>query len=169
LIDGPRDQSTNLRAYLYYRIASSEPADYTAALTGTAAGAAAMLAYTGTDPVSPVQATSPAGTEQTSQTPTTASIVPAGDNYMLVAFYGCDAGASRVPISPQASPLATERVEVEQAAFVTVYVQEYLQTSAASQALSMTAAASDIWVMQIVALKPAPSGPTPPYVSVSIA
>jgi hypothetical protein len=158
-VDGPRDQTGAARSYLYKRIASSEPSSYTLTLSGTASGSAVMIAYTGTDTVDPVQATSPAGTTTGSTaTPTTAAITPAGDNYMLVAFYGSDSGATKLPITPDSSPAATERSAAEGTAggrFYSTYVQEYLQTTAAAQALDITAPSADIWMTQIVALKPA--------------
>jgi hypothetical protein len=172
LVDGPRDQSGAARSYLFKRIASSEPANYTATLSGAAHGSAVMIAYTDVS-ADPVQATSPAGTTTAStSTPSTAAIVPDEDDCMIVAFYGADSGSTKLPISDDASPDATERAETEQnsgSRFYSTYVQEYLQATAASQALDITAAGAEVWMTQIVALRPggavAPLNTVAPVVS----
>jgi hypothetical protein len=163
LEDGPRDQTGAARSYLFSRIASSEPANYTITLSGAAHGSAIMIAYTSVDATDPVEQVAGSVSASTA-TPQTSALTPGGDGYTLVGFFGCDSATTKLPIDPDTSPVATERGETEQNSgtrFYATYVEEYLQTTAASETLSLTTAGAEIWMMQLVSLAPATGLPAP--------
>jgi hypothetical protein len=132
-------------------------------------GAWATIAYSGVDGTTPEDTTttsyndggaSDLTPQQTAQTTVT-------DNAMLVGFWGQRNYAD----SPNtAGGGATERLEHPKAVAMFMYIEDKVKTPTGSEGLTFTANSSTFtWQGVQVALRPAASGLTPPYVSVSVA
>jgi len=119
---------------------------WSAATTGTWGA----IAYTGSDGVD-------ISASQASNLSTPA-VTPSVDNCMIVASYGDDVGAGGRTGTADASPAATERVDVTKSGEGHTYMQEFLQTTAASVALDFTPTAGSLYAAFILALKPTAAG-----------
>lgn len=147
--------SGSCRSYLFYKVAGgSEPATYDWT-TGDAFQADSIVAYSGVRTDAPINQNA-ANPLVNNSTPASPSITPTVGNCMIVAFLGADPSVTVLPISPDASPVATERVEIEEATTLTAnYVEEYLQAAAAAISLDATAASGEFWVGATIALEAA--------------
>jgi hypothetical protein len=152
---GTSDQSTSV----FWRVASGEGASYTFnspgnLLSASDTGKIAIIAYSGVDNASPINQ-SAANSESLTSTPTPPSITPSVDNCMIVHLLGQDPPGGGSSLSPDTSPVATERIEEYNGAAAGVYAQDYLQGSAAEIALNATCSTSDSFDNFNIALKPA--------------
>jgi len=150
---GPVDQSTNARGNVLRKVAGAgEPGSYTFAC-GDSQGTAYILTYRGGDAAAPINQKAGGVTADTS-TPPSPSITPTVNGCMIVAAIGTDQTTTRLPISPDTSPVANERVEVESAVFVSAYGQDYLQGTAAAISLDATTTGVAEWIAFTVAIAP---------------
>jgi len=137
------------------KIAAGEGASWTfTGFTSSAiAGVAAAVAYTGVDQATPESGTA---TEVDISSPTTTpaatAMTPAHDNAMVIGVFCADPGGS--PTGTQGSGW-TERADFVRAANGHVFLEELLQTTAASVAANMTGTESTFWGVIQLALKPA--------------
>ena len=127
-----------VQAACAYRVASSEPASYTVAFSGSSAGTGAVIAgYF--DTVSLGLDTSGGNTFAASTTHTLTGIRSAIDNEMLVCCFASDAGTSYTPPAGM-----TERADFQPSTSLTLMLCDVLQASAgASGDKSATATVSD--------------------------
>jgi hypothetical protein len=156
---GTVDGGTDVTASAFRRVASSEPASYTFndpgnLLNATDNGTISILAYSGVDNGSPINQSDLIGRTGVS-TVTSASVTPSVDRCMIVYLLGQDPPGGGSTLTPDASPVATERVQVYNGAASGVFAQDYLQTSAAAISLDATCTATDDFAVFIVALTPA--------------
>ena len=150
---------TDATTALIYKIASGEGASWT--LTNifpvNSFALSVAIVYRSVDTVTPIhkvdQAAAVAATSLSGP-----SVTPTLDNCMIVQFGGCDPGASAYSMTPDASPVATERFDskIDGNNFY-AFIQEYLQAAAAAIALDATALTSDDYGYHQIAI--APSAP----------
>jgi hypothetical protein len=156
--DAPRDQ----KLFLYWKTAASEPSTWDWVTSSSADKLAVNIAYSSVNTTTPLNTQSGAvGTSSTTQT--TPSVTPSVDGCTIVAIYGCDINESKYPATPDASPVATERIEGQNSGGWThVYVQDYDQATAAAITLDATFSnAATTWVNWAVAVAPAAGGGAP--------
>ena len=142
------------RIQAMYKIASGEGANWTFTnlFSGSTAGIAAAVAYTGVDQTTPLSGTATEAAPASSATPSCTAMTPADDNCMVISVFGSD---------PVGSPTGTAGTGwTERADFVLdsdghIFIQELLQTTAASVAGTFTASAADTFGCIQFALKPA--------------
>jgi hypothetical protein len=149
------DQSTSA----YWRIANGEPSSYTFntpgnLITVSQQGKIGILAYSGVDTANPVNKSN-SGNQALTSTPTSPSITPDFPNCMIVHLIGQDPPGGGSSLSPDTSPVATERLEQYNGAVAGIYAQEYLHPTATAIQLNATCTASDDFDSIVIALKPA--------------
>lgn len=151
------DAATDSSTSVFRKIASGEGGTLTGPTFGTTEnGLCAVLAYSGVDGSAPINAF--AQSTGTSGTQSSPSITPTVDNCMIVAIYGTDPAAGQAG-TPETSPLAaTERVDAINGTLGYIYVQEFLQTTAAAVVLQPATITADNYSRFAVALTPATVG-----------
>ena len=160
-----QDASTDSSTSLFYKIAgAAEAASWTFTNLFTAADncAAVVVSYSGVDTAAPINQSSQKGNTATTAHTTTA-ITPSVNDCMIVAVYGADPPTGAPPTqsgTPDASPAATERHDNHVSGYGFLYVEEFLQGTAASVSLDMTSSASESTAGFLVALKPSGGGTT---------
>jgi hypothetical protein len=151
-----------IRQAIYVRIAgASEPVSYTFTLSNAQSAAGGIVAYSGVDPTTPIDAHG--GQINASSTSLTApSITTTGANRMLVAFYA-------IPnLTTYTAPAGmTERFDQQVPAANQYKVtasghDQLLLSGGATGTRVATVANSAVSVGQLVALRPGASGPPPP-------
>jgi hypothetical protein len=133
------------------------------------AGVWATIAYSGVDGTTPEDTTTSSYNDGgvADITPEQASQTTVTNNAMLVGFWA----QRNFTGSGTAGGGATERLDVYQATTSRyMFIEEKVKATAGTEALTFTADSSTFtWQGVQVALRPAPSGLTPPYVSISVA
>ena len=140
---------------LYWKQASGEPATWTWTMGASESGASALVGYTGH--LASTAPESVAGTRPGSSTSQAApAITPSENNCMVVAFYGTDPAAAPTGTADTApTPDAQERVDHANSALQHLYVQDYLQTTAANLSLIATMSVADTYCNISIAIRPA--------------
>jgi hypothetical protein len=165
---GTNQFNSNQRIRVFRKVwDGTEASPLVFAASQSVAGAYATIAYSGVDTTTPEDTTTTtynAGSATT--TPTQSSQTTVTDNAMVVGFWSqrdyTGAGA--------AGGGATERIDHPRGVTNSfLYIEELVKTPAGAVALTFTTSSQDNWQGVQVALRPAPSGLTPPYVSVSVA
>jgi hypothetical protein len=157
------DATNGQKLWTWWRLCSSEPGSYTVNASPAEDMAGCILGYEGNHASAPINEDNGSTTGNT-QAHSSASILTDVDGCMIVAFYGADSTATRLPATPDGSPVATERVEVFQAGNnLSLYAQEYLQPTAATISLDMSwASAVDFGCVNVIAaIAPAAAGGGP--------
>ncbi len=164
-LERSRDDATNGQGFrVYKRIAASEPSSYTVTLGVSSDWAATIVAYSGTTAIgSAVHAAADAlnGNTTAQASP---SVTPTVNDCMIVAIFSADSTANHTPVTPDASPAATERLEYGTGTGdLNLYVEEFLQGTAAAVSLdaTFTTAPAAGMIAATLALRPyvAPSSP----------
>lgn len=156
---GTQDGGTDTSGSLFWRVASSEPGSYTFndpgnLLSASDTGKIAIIAYSGVDNASPINQSDKIGRTGVSSvfSPT---ITPSVNDCMIVYIAATDPPGGGQSFTADISPAATERLEEYNGVAAGIYIQEYLQGTAAAVQLDAQASASDDFGVFIVALKPA--------------
>jgi hypothetical protein len=149
----PTDGNAGSAAALI-KIASGEGASWTFTdlMPVDAIGTAVALAYTGVDTTTPLSGTATEVAPAATTTPACTAMTPADDNCMLISVFGADAGGT--PTGTEGTGW-TERGDAAQNNLGHIYIQELLQTTAASEAGTFTASGSSAYGCIQFALKPA--------------
>jgi hypothetical protein len=152
----PRDNSgaQDTRMFAYWRVMQAgDPASWTWTFGANATGGKIMLAYSGVDQTTPLEAQNMGGTAASTSHATT-SVVTTGTDRMIVIAYGADESATFTPyFGPPAS--FNERVDLEAANFVEVGACDKVEAAANTYSYTYTHTDSDGGVHAIVALQPA--------------
>jgi hypothetical protein len=136
------DANLGFRFACYTRVASGEGASWEWTLSASqnylwacnaASGGSGNL--TGT----PASVRRPNGTAAYSSP----SITPTSDGALIRAGFYANTNASLMPVTPDASPVATEEIELEALGNNHLYIERYEQATAGAQALDMTFNASN--------------------------
>jgi hypothetical protein len=155
LIGSRQDVGSNMSQALYYHVATgAEPANYTWTIGTSNRATGGIIGYAGVDhSSSPIDVNSAAiDSSGASSSPAAPSVTTAGNNEMLVAFFGIRSGDTFTPpagmteewdVSAGGSSPASEAADVLQAS---------AGASGAKTATATGGAAN--WIAQLVALKP---------------
>jgi hypothetical protein len=163
--DGPTDQ----KMLVYGKTAASEGASWNWVFDAAVGNAQAVCIAYSSVAATPFNIDTGANLQASLTTVPTPSITPSVDGCTIVGIYGIDINESKFPATPDSSPACTERIESETGGFQHIYIQDFTQTTAAAAVLEATFSnAAAQWFSYAQAIAPA-VGPTPPYVSVSIA
>lgn len=152
------------------RVASGEPASwtFTSYFAANESGIVGCVAYFGDGGGTLQDAAAPVGRSYVydpSSTFTTGSITPDSDGCRVVAFYGVDPWQSPWVGTPDSSPACTERLDANSGTGSGtddgwVYVQDFLQSTAAAVSLDVITSNGDSGGNIIVALKEVAGGTT---------
>jgi hypothetical protein len=147
-----QDVGTDSSTGVFYKIASSEGTSWT--FTGFWPAATSCrwtsLSYPGVDTTTPLDVAVTQNSSGFTTTPATTSITPSNNNSMIVAMMCCDSGSNPTG-TPDTSPACTERVDI--ASRPTIYVQDYLQSTAAAVVIDGNFSSADTWASFAVALR----------------
>jgi hypothetical protein len=157
--------NTDSSTSVFWKVAeSSDPASFafTGIFTTVETGIAAIVAWSGRDPASPIDAFDQSAT--TGTTHESDAIVPSQNNCDIVYIMGSDPPAGQSGTA-DASPAATERVDAINGTSGYLFIQDYAQATAASVSLGMTLTTSDDGATFIIALAPASTGIDVPFIS----
>jgi hypothetical protein len=147
----------------WYKIASSEPADYTFTTTFTANMAQSYLiaAYSGVDGSTPLDGVTPVQENSgNTETAPAVTIVPATNGAMILFLLGSDPGVDPVVFAANTPVGSTARATQQSALSTFVGLIEYLQATAGSETITGSAS-GDAYCETAIALRPAAGGATP--------
>jgi hypothetical protein len=119
---------------------------------------AGAVAYTGVDQTTPLSGTPTSVAPAAGTTHTCTAMTPADDGTMVVAVFGADPGGAN---TGTAGGSFTERVDDIRSGDGHVFLEDVLQSTAASIAASFDSSVSDNYVCIQLALKPAAGGAKP--------
>jgi hypothetical protein len=150
-----------MRQAVYFKIAASEPANFTWSFNSNQAATGGIAAYSGVDTANPIDAHSGLVSNFARfATITAPSVTTTANGDMLVGFFGM---ADNVTITPPAG--MTERWDVASNAgafFITSEGVDALQPTAGASGAKVATAPVKGWsIGQLVALRPAGAGPPP--------
>ena len=150
-----------MRQAVYFKVAASEPANYTWTFNSNQAATGGIAAYSGVDTANPIDAHSGLVSNFARfATITAPSVTTTANGDMLVGFFGM---ADNVTIAPPAG--MTERWDVASNAgafFITSEGVDGLQPTAGPSGAKVATAPVKGWsIGQLVALRPAGAGPPP--------
>lgn len=148
---------TDSSLMVFQKIASSEGASWTFTNLMTTArwGAYGCVAYYNVDGSVPLDGVAPVTSAGSyGGTHTTGSITPTTDGAMVVALFGAEPDSSSQAGTPDSSPAATERVDECNGTTGFVYIEDYVQATAASINLSVGLSTADTTAEMILALRP---------------
>ena len=149
-LDAP---ASDAHLYAAYKVASSEGASWT--WSGLYADLEqhiwGVVCYSGVDTTTPLDGVSPVTNTGTDASVESGNITAASNGAMLVHFAGCD--SSGVTMTPDSSPTCNERID-NSGIRPAIWLQDYLQATAAQISLDMALSTTDNWASAIVALKP---------------
>jgi hypothetical protein len=149
---------SNTAAYVQtaYRIASSEPSNYTVSPNSLNTRHQALLRIVGADTASPIDTS--ASNTGTSTSMTLASITPSVNNCLLLGVGGCDDDeiSWNDTFTGYASHWTVSSTENADGGFALNYLEQ--ATAAATGTASLTLDASEEWATSHFAIKPAASG-----------
>ena len=147
-----QDVGTDSSTGVFYKIASSEssPWTFTDFWPGATSCRWTSLAYSVVDTTTPLDVAITQNASGFTSTPATTSITPANNNSMIVAIMACDSGSNPTG-TPDTSPACTERVDI--ASRPTIYVQDFLQSTAAAVVIDGNFSAPDFWASFAIALR----------------
>jgi hypothetical protein len=151
---------TDSHLAVFRKVAASEGAtlQFTSVWAQAEIGFAAVCAYRGVDNTTPLDVAAVSADAGSVTSVSGPAIVPANNGAMIIQIAGADPGGTYSG-TDDASPDATERVDSQSAdASGYVYWQDYLQPTAASLALDITALTSDTYSSAQVALRAAVGG-----------
>lgn len=160
-----QDNGVDNSVSLFRRKAASEPASYTLNAPGNFfvavnSGKCGIVAYSGVDTTTPVDAT--AGVVQAATASATnhngIAITPSANNEMVVHFSGEDPAAGQSGTA-DTSPAATERLDGINGTVGYLFVQDFLQGTAAAVTLSYVTTQNDTGSEFEIALAPAGGSP----------
>lgn len=127
---------------VYWRlIAGGDPSTYTFGLSGggTVDWLTDASVYTGGNSSSPISGTVQSNNSITAGTLLASpSYTPGENNCMILAVFGFSSNGDKRPASPDGSPAATERVDEVGNGNAHLYVEEFLQGTAAAVSLEVT-------------------------------
>lgn len=137
-----------------YKIASGEGATWTFTnlFGGSTAGIAGAVAYTGVDQTTPLSGTATEVAPAAGTSHTCTAMTPGHDNTMVIGIFGCDPAAGQ---TGTAGGSFTERADFVRSGDGHIFIEEFLQGTAASIAASFTSLNSDTYGCIQLALKPA--------------
>ncbi len=152
---------STVRQAVYVHIAGgSEPASYTFTLSSAQSAAGGILAYTGVDPVTPIDAHG--GQANVASTSITApSITTTGANRLLAGLFGTAALTSETPPRGMTERYDQQVPGTNQYKVTTGADDQLLAGAGATGTRVALAAASGINIGQLVALNPGSGGPPP--------
>ena len=152
-----QDQGTEQTQHVYRKVAgASEPASYDFGLNGSEIGTWAMVAVTGADTTTPINA-SLSGTTGASTSHTTPSITPTVDGCLLLATFSNNAASTTVTYIPPTG--MTEQFDLaEGTSFIALSGHTEVQATAAAVSKTATSSASDSTACGLLAVAPAASG-----------
>lgn len=146
------------------KIASSEGASWTFTNLWDDAEyyAYGCVAYSGVDTTTPLDVSAVVDTPASTDNPTAGAITPSNNDCMILGLFGADVNADSVGAAGS-SPACTERVDHAQGVRGWVYIEEYLQETAAEVTLDMSltrygSPETDEFVSIAVALREAAAG-----------
>jgi hypothetical protein len=144
---------------VFVKVASaSEPASYTWTWATNVRGSGGILAYSGVDTASPINASS--GTAGSGSLVTAPSVTTTADNAMLVGFFGMNWPGGTSFVEPVGM---TERYDVAGEGVSSESADAAQLLAGPSGSKTATALGSGDWVAHLVALRPAPiTDSTPP-------
>lgn len=160
---GPGSDSTLHVLDIYVPVAASAPASWT--VTSNTAGGGTIvgrISATGIDPTTPFDVAAVFGTE-TSANPSAGPITPSANGCLLIGANSTDPAAGTytgTATSGAPAPGWVERIEFGVSATSNLYVETYLQTTAAGVTTNPTMSGSDDYATVVLALRPASGAQT---------
>lgn len=147
-------QDGNSSQFVLYKLAASEGASwtFTGLFNATTTGTYGVAAYSGVDTMAPVDQVNHLANGITA-TPTSGSVTCSVDNCMYIGLFGFDPTVT-MSATPGATPTFNERVDGSNANGW-VYIEDYLQTSAAAVNPTITGVAGVAFNGVSLALAPA--------------
>lgn len=151
------DAGVDSSASLFVKVADGEPGSWAVTFLASELGVVTVVAFAGVNPAHLIAGTSDwfAQAASVSASQSGPSVTPDEDYSTIVQFVSTDPNGAYTG-DPDSSPVATELVDHIFNADAYVFVQSYLQATAAAIALDATISSSDGFARFQVALAPGP-------------